>query len=266
MKALQLVADHQSKAGQYEDAVESLLQAIQLKQFKLKSSLTVDHYLSIARIYDKQLSNPTRAHHFYNQAYEAAMELVSLGFPLSGSRKSAIEEFIVFKDNKAISKQKYKAAIHQNILEKKPETTSKKATNPFKNTHGKSFNEIVRHYKYNVLAWAQKNSNNTPLHKFLGMSFPNKNVLTAKLKKAGFEIPDLRTKGAAFPSQYVDPDFQSYIESLKTSNWHELNARFDKDLINYYYKKNNNVVRKTAEELKLNQLTIRKRIGKIRKP
>lgn len=262
MRVLQEIAHYQSNAGQYDDAVESLLKAIQLTHFKFVSSLTVDHYLSIARIYDKKILNQVKAHHFYNLAYEIAIGMVSQGFPLSGARKFAIEDFMTFKDRRHISKQKKKAAIHQNILESKPKAKNRKSTNLFRNTHGKSFNEIIMDFKYNILAWGHKNSDGKTLHEFLGMSFANKNVFMSKLKKAGYDIPDLRTKGATFPDQFIDLNLQTYIESLNTSSWEMLIEKFDTDIIQYYYKKNKKVISQTAKELKLNQLTVRKRINK----
>jgi tetratricopeptide (TPR) repeat protein len=209
------------KQEDYVNAVEFCLQALDISLEHNVISQIPEEYRFVGEVYNRYLHQPLKARHYYQHGYEAAIDQVSQGLSLTGSRLRVVEEYV------ELLQRFVPAAAPAPTLE-----------SVFAYAEGKTWVQIRDIFHYNVIIlqrqWAP--SREAFFHR-LQMKQTTFYSMQAKLIKRGFKFPDYRNPHPGIPEGQIVESLRGYIYSHKDLTWKELNQTFSRDLFRYLYRK-----------------------------
>ncbi|MEE9189963.1 MAG: hypothetical protein V3U16_04240 [Candidatus Neomarinimicrobiota bacterium] len=234
--ALQNLGYLEFECKNYRAATNYHSQSLQIANRYEMRDMAFEDYYKLGLSHEK-LGEVGLAEHFYYEGYTSLRSELDLGIRISGFRRRLLEAYIHFLSN------------NQRV----PTIDPLKESLSF--TDGKTMKQIREVFHKGLLTiHIQQTKNANELCNRLKI-----NPRTFFLHQKKLEL----RRGVYDESQFENPHFKQYVESLTPFTWKETNLQFEEDLFRYLLSKYQHNKKKIAQVLQVSYQHVVQKTGKL---
>ena len=205
--------------GEYDNALTFWLRSLTLCQDHGVLMNIPEDTLHIGEIYEEHLGSVSQAKFFYKLGYEQSMLIFRDGINISEAMRGVIEKYISYFAEYYVPEGRTKNPPTDRV---------------FSFALGKTWNEIITLFSYNVIVYHKYNSHSVmEMLETLSLKRSNFQAKQQKLSAAGLKIPDFRKNIHQSEDMNTLDALQSYIGYYKNLTWDEILRQFEKEVMKY---------------------------------
>jgi len=229
------LAEMLQKAGDAGKALEWAMASMEISQrYSISTELAAASMIA-GQIYHRHKKDITKAYFYYQQGFGAVMELAKRGIPISGSRKSAVDDYVNFLE------EHFPGGMAESANEELFAFSKELNWVQLKDLF--HYNLFLYHYMNTGVGGKTLEALKLPASSFYSA--------TERLRSRGITFPNFRRNDVEIPSENYIEGLQQYSRMHREKTWVEINEQFEKDMLAYHYKVNHYNKKLLAKNLEL---------------
>ena len=233
------------KMEQYDQALSWFQKAFAMAKAHNVISQLPEQCRYIADCYEN-LDQIEKAHLFYRQGYDIALDQADMGLGLYGTRKTAVKSYVDFMDRNSTL---------QNI--------NLRESIAFRFSLGKSWNETFALFQYHLVVFhLSETQNMDTFYSRMDMNPTTFYAIKTRLATYGLNLPSIKDEDKMIPDDIRLDILVIYIEKyLELKTWKEANQVFENDIFMFLFKYHRYSRNKIAESLQVTYPTVHKKVA-----